>query len=161
WCNALPSARPTYIPTGDWGQNGCIVGYTPVGGAPVNSFSNGPIVNNQPTGTPWTTPPQAGAGWQVHGLPLVEQAAAHGQAGGLTRNPPLAAYVCPARRAPVKFNGSGSSLGGAPLDYAAPYFGPQTATATWSRTPPRPSTASSCRPSRTPPACYGPTAPFS
>jgi prepilin-type N-terminal cleavage/methylation domain-containing protein/prepilin-type processing-associated H-X9-DG protein len=126
WCNALPSARPTYIPTGDWGQNGCIVTYTPVGGTPVNSFSNGPVVNNQPTGTPWTTPPQAGAGWQFQVLPYVEQAAAQGQAGGLIRNTPLAAFVCPARRAPVKFNGTGSSLGGVPLDYAAPYFGPQT-----------------------------------
>src|SRR5687767_12435183 len=48
WCNALPSARPTYIPGNDWGQNGCIVQYT-LAGQRVNSFSNGPLVNNQPT----------------------------------------------------------------------------------------------------------------
>jgi prepilin-type N-terminal cleavage/methylation domain-containing protein/prepilin-type processing-associated H-X9-DG protein len=126
WCNALPSARPTYIAATDWGQNGCIVAYKDAGGNPVNSFSNGPVVNNQPTGTPWTAPPQAGAAWPFQLLPFVEQLAAQGQAGGLIRNTPLAAFVCPTRRSPLRFNGTGSSLGGAPLDFAAPYFGPQT-----------------------------------
>src|SRR6187549_2963 len=32
WCNALPSARPSNISAGDWGQNGCIVEYTMTGG---------------------------------------------------------------------------------------------------------------------------------
>src|SRR3954466_13017746 len=27
WCNALPTARPSYIAAEDWGQNGCIVEY--------------------------------------------------------------------------------------------------------------------------------------
>ena len=53
WCNALPSARPTYIAATDWGQNGCIVAYPP-NIKTMNSFSNGPVVGNQPTGTPWT-----------------------------------------------------------------------------------------------------------
>src|SRR5207249_2936763 len=61
WCNALPSARPTYIAATDWGQNGCIVAYPP-NIKTMNSFSNGPVVGNQPTGTPWTAPPQQAAG---------------------------------------------------------------------------------------------------
>jgi prepilin-type N-terminal cleavage/methylation domain-containing protein/prepilin-type processing-associated H-X9-DG protein len=126
WCDALPSARPSYIPASQWGQNGCVVAYTLVGGQQVNSFSNGPVVNNQPTGTPWTTPPQSAAAWPFQLLPFVEQVAAQGQAGGMIRNTPLAAFVCPSRRTPLHFNGTGSSLGGAPLDYAAPYFGPQS-----------------------------------
>src|SRR5438874_1497335 len=60
WCNALPSARPTYIAASDWGQNGCIVAYQ---SNTLNSFSNGPVVGNQPTGTPWVAPPQQAAGW--------------------------------------------------------------------------------------------------
>jgi prepilin-type N-terminal cleavage/methylation domain-containing protein/prepilin-type processing-associated H-X9-DG protein len=124
WCNALPSARPSYIPAGQWGQNGCIVAYRDASGAQVNSFSNGPLVNNQPTGTPWTTPPQQAASWPFQILPFVEQVAAQGQAGGLIRNTPLNAFICPARRAPLRFTSNTSALGGAPLDYAAPYFGP-------------------------------------
>src|SRR5262245_52805133 len=48
WCNALPSARPAYIPATEWGQNGCIVQYTASPGVVVNSFSNGPVVGGQP-----------------------------------------------------------------------------------------------------------------
>jgi prepilin-type N-terminal cleavage/methylation domain-containing protein/prepilin-type processing-associated H-X9-DG protein len=125
WCNALPSARPPDIPASEWGQNGCIVAYRDASGNPVNSFSNGPVVNNQPTGTPWTAPPQQAAGWAFQILPMVEQQAAQSQGGGLIRNTALAIYVCPSRRAPKRFTAtSGSSLGGVPLDYAAPYFGP-------------------------------------
>src|SRR5262249_49112492 len=83
WCNALPAARPSYIPAAEWGQNGCIVAYQDAGGNQVNSFSNGPVVANQPTGTPWTAPPQQAAGWAFQILPLVEQQAAQSQAGGL------------------------------------------------------------------------------
>src|SRR5215471_8024596 len=39
WCNAIPSARPSYIPAALWGQNGCIVAYTDKSGLAVNSFS--------------------------------------------------------------------------------------------------------------------------
>jgi prepilin-type N-terminal cleavage/methylation domain-containing protein/prepilin-type processing-associated H-X9-DG protein len=128
WCDALPSSRPSYILASEWGQNGCIVQYRDASGALVNSYSNGPLVNNQPTGAPWTTPPQQAAGWAYQVLPFVEQQAAQGQAGGLIRNTPLAIYVCPSRRSPLRFKdaASGSALGGAPLDYAAPYFGPQS-----------------------------------
>jgi prepilin-type N-terminal cleavage/methylation domain-containing protein/prepilin-type processing-associated H-X9-DG protein len=124
WCNALPSARPAYIPAGEWGQNGCIVAYRDASGSQVNSFSNGPVVNNQPTGVPWAAPPQQAASWPFQILPFVEQQAAQNQAGGLIRNTPLAAFTCPSRRAPVRFTGTGSPLGGASLCYAAPYFGP-------------------------------------
>jgi prepilin-type N-terminal cleavage/methylation domain-containing protein/prepilin-type processing-associated H-X9-DG protein len=126
WCNALPVTRPPYIPASEWGQNGCIVAYTLVGGQQVNSFSNGPVVNNQPTGTPWAGPPQQAAGWGFQILPFVEQQAARDQPGGLIRNTALAAFICPSRRSPLRFTGGGSSLGGAPIDYAAPYFGPQS-----------------------------------
>jgi prepilin-type N-terminal cleavage/methylation domain-containing protein/prepilin-type processing-associated H-X9-DG protein len=126
WCNALPVTRPPYIPASEWGQNGCLVQYKDAGGNLVNSYSNGPVVNNQPTGTPWTAPPQQAAGWGYQILPFVEQQAAQSQAGGLIRNTALAAFVCPSRRSPLRFTAAGSSLGGAPLDYAAPYFGPQS-----------------------------------
>jgi prepilin-type N-terminal cleavage/methylation domain-containing protein len=125
WCNALPSARPSYIPASEWGQNGCIVQYRDSSGALVNSFSNGPVVSGQPTGTPWTGPPQQAAGWAFQLLPYVEQQTAQNQAAGLIRNTALTIYVCPSRRGTGKLS-NGSALGGEPLDYAAPYFGPQT-----------------------------------
>ena len=83
WCNALPVTRPSYIPASEWGQNGCIVAYTTTGGQQVNSFSNGPVVNNHPTGTPWAGPPQQAAGWAFQVLPFVEQQAAQNQAGAI------------------------------------------------------------------------------
>jgi prepilin-type N-terminal cleavage/methylation domain-containing protein/prepilin-type processing-associated H-X9-DG protein len=126
WCNALPSSRPQDIPASEWGQNGCIVQYRNAGGQLVNSFSNGPLVNNQPTGAPWTTPPQQAASWGFQVLPFVEQQAAQGQTGGHIRNTALKIFVCPSRRSTLRFTAAGSSLGGAPLDYAAPYFGPVT-----------------------------------
>src|SRR5262249_46378025 len=121
WCNALPSARPAAIAAADWGQNGCIVSY---GG--VNSFSNGPVVGGQPTGQPWTAPPQQAASWPFQVLPFVEQQNAQNQAGGLIRNTALATFVCPSRRPPELRLSNGSAVGGKPLDYAAPYFGPQS-----------------------------------
>lgn len=125
WCRALPSARPSYIPPSDWGQNGCVLQYTDTSGALVNSFSSGPVVSGQPTGTPWTAPPQQAAGWAFQALPYVEQQVAQNQAPGLIRNTALSLFVCPTRRSPAKLS-NGSALGGTPLDYAAPYFGPQS-----------------------------------
>jgi prepilin-type N-terminal cleavage/methylation domain-containing protein/prepilin-type processing-associated H-X9-DG protein len=127
WADALPSARPPYIPATEWGQNGSIVAYTTTAGKQVNSFSNGPVVGGVPTGTPWLAPPQQAACWGFQVLPQLEQVAAQGQGGGLIRNTAMSAFVCPSRRAPLRFDGTGSSLGGAPLDYAAPYFGPADA----------------------------------
>src|SRR5262245_53346662 len=124
WCRALPSARPAYIPASEWGQNGCILQYKDASGALVNSFSNGPVVGGQPTGTPWTAPPQQAAGWGFQILPFVEQQVAQKQAGGLIRNTALAVFVCPSRRGGGETLSNGSALGGRPIDYAAPYFGP-------------------------------------
>ena len=93
--------------------------YKTASGATVNSFSNGPVVNGQPTGTPWTSPPRQAAGWAFQLLPFVEQTASQGQAAGMIRNTALAAYVCPARRSPGTKLSNGSALGGQPLDYAA------------------------------------------
>ncbi|HKB05194.1 MAG TPA: DUF1559 domain-containing protein [Gemmataceae bacterium] len=118
WCRALPSSRPSYIPASDWGQNGCVVAY-----AGVNSFSNGPVVGGQPTGQPWSGPPQQAAGWPFQTLAYVEQQAAADQRAGLIRNTGINILVCPSRRNLVRLT-NGSALGGRPLDYAAAYFGP-------------------------------------
>jgi prepilin-type N-terminal cleavage/methylation domain-containing protein/prepilin-type processing-associated H-X9-DG protein len=126
WCRALPTSRPDYIPASEWGQNGCIVEYRDESGSLVNSFSNGPVVNGQPTGTPWTSPPKQAAGWPFQLLPFVEQQVAQDQAAGLIRNTALALYVCPSRRSAQDKLSAGSALGSRPLDYAAPYFGPQS-----------------------------------
>jgi prepilin-type N-terminal cleavage/methylation domain-containing protein/prepilin-type processing-associated H-X9-DG protein len=125
WCNALPTSRPPSIPASEWGQNGCVVQYRDASGSLVNSFSNGPVVGGQPTGTPWTTPPRQAAGWGFQVLPFVEQQAAQNQSGGLIRNTALGIFVCPSRRGADRLS-NGSALGGRPLDYAAPYFGPQS-----------------------------------
>jgi prepilin-type N-terminal cleavage/methylation domain-containing protein/prepilin-type processing-associated H-X9-DG protein len=122
WCNALPNARPAYIDPGMWGQNGCIVAYS-INGAQVNSFSNGPVVGGQPTGSPWAAAPQQAAGWAFQALPYVEQQSSQELQAGLIRNANLNFMICPSRRAPGGLT-NGSALGGGPLDYAAPYFGP-------------------------------------
>ena len=121
WCNAIPAAVPPGINAADWGQNGCIIAY---GG--VNSFSNGPVTNNQPQGSPWTSPPQQAAGWPFQLLPFVEQQAMQNQAGGYIRNTSIKIMVCPTRRKHNLTLTNGSALGGKPLDYVAPYFGPVT-----------------------------------
>jgi prepilin-type N-terminal cleavage/methylation domain-containing protein len=126
WCRALPSSRPPYIAPSDWGQNGCVLQYRDASGATVNSFSNGPVVGGQPTGTPWPAPPRQAAGWGFQILPYVEQQVAQNQAPGLIRNTALSIYVCPSRRGSGDRLSNGSALGGRPLDYAAPYFGPQS-----------------------------------
>ncbi len=122
WCNAIPVARPANIPAALWGQNGCIIPYTRSGKA-VNSYSDGPVVSNQPTGTPWATPPQQAAGWAYQVMPYIEQTQAQGQSGGLARGTNIGTYVCPSRRK-ANYLSNGSALGGAALDYASPYFGP-------------------------------------
>jgi type II secretory pathway pseudopilin PulG len=126
WCRALPSARPPYIPASDWGQNGCILQYRDASGNLVNSFSNGPVVGGQPTGIPWSGPPQQAAGWGFQILPYLEQQVAQSQPAGLIRNTALTIFVCPSRRGADNRLSNGSALGGRPLDYAAAYFGPQS-----------------------------------
>ena len=122
WCNALPSSRPPGIPAAEWGQSGCVVEYGPTGGK-VNSFSSGPLVSGQPTGSPWSGPPKQAAGWPYQILAYVEQASAMQLAGGYIRSVSMPAFICPSRRSAVVFTNGGAN-GGRPLDYAAPYFGP-------------------------------------
>jgi prepilin-type N-terminal cleavage/methylation domain-containing protein/prepilin-type processing-associated H-X9-DG protein len=125
WCNAIPVAKPSYIAVEDWGQVGCIIRYN-LGGQPVNSFSNGPVNGNDPTGTPWPGPPQQAAGWPFQILPYIEQQAIQNQAAGMVRNAGMPAFVCPTRRGLVTFRSNANNNGGRPLDYASPYFGPVT-----------------------------------
>lgn len=122
WCNALPASRPPGVPADEWGQSGCIVEYGPTG-AKVNSFSNGPMVAGQPTGSPWSGPPQQAAGWPYQILAYIEQGAAMQLAGGYIRSVAMPSYICPSRRGATKLTNGGAN-GGRPLDYAAPYFGP-------------------------------------
>jgi len=126
WCNGYPSGRPSYIPADQWGQNGCIVQYT-LNGQKVNSYSNGPVNGNDPTGTPWAAPPRQACAWPFQLLPFMEQGAASQVRAGETRNLGIPAFVCVSRRNPsVVFRGSpgNNGNGGRPLDYAAAYFGP-------------------------------------
>jgi prepilin-type N-terminal cleavage/methylation domain-containing protein len=127
WCNALPSSKPPGVPADEWGQNGCIVEYGPTGSR-VNSFSNGPLVSGQPTGTPWSGPPNQAAGWPFQVLSYLEQQSAMQLAGGYIRSVSMPAYICPSRRAATKLTNGGAN-GGRPLDYAAPYFGPESRSA--------------------------------
>lgn len=124
WCNALPSSRPPGVPPEEWGQSGCIVEYGP-SAARLNSFSSGPVVAGQPTGTPWSGPPNQAAGWPYQILSYIEQQAAMQLAGGFIRSVSMPAYICPSRRGAIKLTNGGAN-GGRPLDYAAPYFGPES-----------------------------------
>jgi prepilin-type N-terminal cleavage/methylation domain-containing protein len=124
WCNAMPAVVPTGMTAADWPQTGCIVEYT-LNGSKVNSFSNGPLASSQPTGAPWTAPPRQAASWPFQILPYVEQSSGQGQSGGFMRNTVLPVYICPSRHAQRKLM-TGTAAGGAPLDYAAAYFGPQS-----------------------------------
>ncbi len=131
WCNGYPSGKPSYIPQSDWGQNGCLVSYG-LNGGQVNSYSNGPVNGNDPTGSPWSAPPRQAVGWPFQLLPYVEAGAAANAQAGVVRNLGQPAFVCASRRGPnVQFRGTANNNGGRPLDYAAPYFGPVSrATAT-------------------------------
>jgi prepilin-type N-terminal cleavage/methylation domain-containing protein len=124
WCNAMPSVVPTGMTAADWPQTGCIVPYS-MGGNQVNSFSNGPLVGSQPTGTPWSSPPRQAASWTFQLLPYIEQTTGQNQSAGFMRNTVLPAFICSTRH-PQRKLAAGTAAGGAPLDYAAAYFGPQS-----------------------------------
>jgi prepilin-type N-terminal cleavage/methylation domain-containing protein len=124
WCNGYPSGRPSYIPPENWGQNGCLVVYT-LNGTQVNSYSNGPVVGNDPQGQPWSAPPRQAVGWPFQIFPFIEQGTTAQQLrAGELRNLGLPVFVCPSRRGLVTFRSNANNNGGRPLDYAAPYFGP-------------------------------------
>src|SRR5262249_44072511 len=119
----------TYIPASDWGQGGCLVTYT-LNGTQVNSFSNGPVSGNDPSGDPWLSPPRQALGWPFQLLPFVEQGAATQARAGVIRNLGQPAFVCPSRRGMIVLRGDATNNvnpnGGRPQDYAAAYFGPSS-----------------------------------
>jgi prepilin-type N-terminal cleavage/methylation domain-containing protein/prepilin-type processing-associated H-X9-DG protein len=123
WCNAMPPFRPPNIPPEEWGQNGCWVNYTDETGHPANSWAG-----SDGTGPPWLAPPKQAAGWGFQILPFIEQQVVQNAANpGIARNTAQSIYICPTRRGVTKFRGGYSTaVGGGPLDYAAPYFGPVT-----------------------------------
>jgi prepilin-type N-terminal cleavage/methylation domain-containing protein/prepilin-type processing-associated H-X9-DG protein len=123
WCNAIPPFKPPNIPPEEWGQNGCWVNYVDENKNKVNSWAG-----SDGTGRPWTAPPKQAAGWGFQILPLIEQQLVQDAANpGIARNTPLSVYVCPTRRSATKFSGGYSTaVGAGPLDYVAPYFGPQS-----------------------------------
>ena len=123
WCDALPPTRPPNIPPDQWGQNGCWVNYTDEAGHQVNSWAG-----SDGTGVPWPAPPKQAAGWGFQILPFIEQQVVQNAANpGIARNTALAVYVCPTRRPVTKLGGGHSTaVGSGPLDYAAPYFGPES-----------------------------------
>jgi prepilin-type N-terminal cleavage/methylation domain-containing protein/prepilin-type processing-associated H-X9-DG protein len=121
WCNAMPTTPPKGVPAVDWPQNGCWVNYKDAHGNPVNSWAGTTGV-----GQPWSAPPQQAATWAFQILPFIEKQSVQDQDDpGLVRSSLLATYVCPSRRSPhVLFGGHDTAVGGSPLDYAVPYFGP-------------------------------------
>jgi prepilin-type N-terminal cleavage/methylation domain-containing protein/prepilin-type processing-associated H-X9-DG protein len=123
WCNALPPTRPPNIPPEQWGQNGCWVNYKDENGQPVNSWAG-----TDGTGIPWPAPPKQAAAWGFQILPFIEQQVVQNAANpGIARNTALTVYVCPTRRGVAQLGGGYSTaVGSGPLDYAAPYFGPES-----------------------------------
>jgi prepilin-type N-terminal cleavage/methylation domain-containing protein/prepilin-type processing-associated H-X9-DG protein len=122
WCDAMPPTPPKGVPAVDWPQNGCWVNYKDANGNPANSWAG-----TNGTGEPWPAPPQQAATWAFQVLPYVEKQSVQDQQDpGLVRSSVLATYVCPSRRAPhMLFGGHDTAVGGAPLDYVVPYFGPE------------------------------------
>jgi prepilin-type N-terminal cleavage/methylation domain-containing protein len=126
WCGAMLRTRPPGVTVADYPQLGCMYAYQPSPGAAyVTSFAN-------EGGNPWPAPPQQAAGWSYQLLSYIEQdnLRALGNvtgAGNIAgRNSPLALFVCPSRRPPLRLGGGHSTAqGGGPLCYAAPYFGPE------------------------------------
>jgi prepilin-type N-terminal cleavage/methylation domain-containing protein/prepilin-type processing-associated H-X9-DG protein len=121
WCNAMDTNIPPGVLPSQYPQTGCWVTYKDESGAPVNSWAG-----KDGTGQPWPAPPKQAATWAFQILPFVEkQSVQDVDNPGLTRSAALATYTCPSRRSPhVFFGGHSTAVGGTPLDYAAPYFGP-------------------------------------
>jgi prepilin-type N-terminal cleavage/methylation domain-containing protein/prepilin-type processing-associated H-X9-DG protein len=127
WCTAMNPAIPPGYTVADWPQNGCWVNYTDTkDGRAYNSFAG----SNGTDGPPWTTPPRASVGWGSQILPFIEQAALSQNRDNVQfRNNPMAVYVCPSRRGPLRLGGGHSTaVNGNPLCYAIAYFAPLTGT---------------------------------
>jgi prepilin-type N-terminal cleavage/methylation domain-containing protein/prepilin-type processing-associated H-X9-DG protein len=124
WCNAMPAGMPPGIAPGEWPQAGCVMSFTYKGSA-VNSFSNGPLVGGQPSGAPWSGPPHQSASWPFQLFPYLELNNAQNLSAGMVRNTVMPVFICSTRH-PFRKLMTGTANGGAPLDYAAPYMGPQS-----------------------------------
>jgi prepilin-type processing-associated H-X9-DG protein len=123
WDAAMDPATPPGTPPGDYPQTGNWITYKDEGGNKTNSFAG----TNGTDGPPWPAPPKQAANWSFQILPFVEQqATASSDNTEVIRGHPMSSYVCPSRRSPhVFFGGHDTAVGGAPLDYAAAYFGPE------------------------------------
>jgi prepilin-type N-terminal cleavage/methylation domain-containing protein/prepilin-type processing-associated H-X9-DG protein len=122
WCNGMDPSNPPGVNPINYPQTGCWVNYKDESGAPVNSFAG----TNGHDGTPWPAPPKQAMCWAFQILPYLEQQAeANTDNTGIVRSTALAMYTCPSRRSPLIFRGGhDTAVGGTPLDYAVPYFGP-------------------------------------
>src|SRR5438874_1343232 len=122
WCNGMDPSNPPSVSPINYPQTGCWVNYKDESGSQVNSFAG----TNGHDGAPWAAPPKQACCWAFQILPYIEQqAAANADNSGLVRSTALATYTCPSRRFPhLFFGGHDTAVGGTPLDYAAPYFGP-------------------------------------
>jgi prepilin-type N-terminal cleavage/methylation domain-containing protein/prepilin-type processing-associated H-X9-DG protein len=122
WCNGMDPSNPKGVNPVNYPQTGCWVNYKDESGKPVNSFAG----TNGYDGTPWPAPPQQALNWAFQILPYIEQQADANQDNtGFVRSTALATYVCPSRRSPLNFRGGhDTAVGGVPLDYVVPYFGP-------------------------------------
>jgi prepilin-type N-terminal cleavage/methylation domain-containing protein len=122
WCNGMDPSNPPGVNPINYPQTGCWVNYKDESGAPVNSFAG----TNGHDGVPWPAPPKQALAWAFQILPYLEQQAdANTDNTGLVRSAALAIYTCPTRRAPHNFfGGHDTAVGGVPLDYSVPYFGP-------------------------------------
>jgi prepilin-type N-terminal cleavage/methylation domain-containing protein/prepilin-type processing-associated H-X9-DG protein len=120
WQEALSPTITAGHTAADLGQTGGWVNYID-GGQRYNSFAG-----SDGTGIPWGGPPRQAAGWPFQLLPFVEQSLVQNTGDSIAiRDQAMSIYICPTRRSVARFTAtSGSSVGGAPLDYAAPYFGP-------------------------------------
>src|SRR5205823_1290927 len=121
WCNAMPDSNPPNVNPNNYPQLGCWVTYKDESGATVNSFADA-----KGYGAPWTAPPKQAANWSFQIMPFIEKQSVQDQDNaGLVRSSALAVYTCPTRRVPHQFfGGHSTAVGGTPLDYVVPYFGP-------------------------------------
>jgi len=122
WCAAMLAQRPPGVTVQQYPQLGCMLCYQR-SGQWITSYAD-------ESGRVFTKPPFQGAGWAMQILPYIEQDTlinrvnVQESSNVLARSVPMEVYVCPSRGRPRKLS-SGSASNSGPLNYAAPYFGPQ------------------------------------